>query len=127
LGLTTPRLKLGIRSRMKGIHLNKLHRYVGIIIAPFMAIQTLTGLLLSFGPFRRGGSAVTGWNLSIIDKGWDDIFIKTHFGPGLISDGYHLLLGAGIIWMALSGWMLYLRGMRLRKKTGNNNAAGVKP
>jgi len=31
---------------MKGIHLNKLHRYVGIIIAPFMAIQTLTGLLL---------------------------------------------------------------------------------
>jgi uncharacterized iron-regulated membrane protein len=112
---------------VKGIHLNKLHRYVGIVIAPFMAIQTLTGLLLSFGPFRRGGPALTDRELPIINNGWDVIFIKTHFGPGVISDSYHLLLGAGIIWMALSGWILYLRGRRLRKKTGNNDGAGEKP
>jgi len=29
----------------KGIYLNKLHRYVGICIAPFLVIQTLSGLL----------------------------------------------------------------------------------
>lgn len=112
---------------MKRIHLNKLHRYVGIIIAPFLAIQTLTGLLLSFGPFRRGGSVLAGQDLPIINKQLDGIFIKTHFGPGVINDSYHLLLGAGIIWMALSGWMLYLRGRRVRKKAGNNDVAGVKP
>lgn len=112
---------------MKGIHLNKLHRYVGIAIAPFMAIQTLTGLLLSFGPFRRDGSVLTGQDLPVIHNRLDDIFVKTHFGPGIINDSYHLLLGAGIIWMALSGWMLYLRGRRLRNKTVNNNAAGEKP
>ena len=55
---------------MKGPVLNKAHRYVGIIIAPFMVIQVLSGLLLDFGLFRRGAAtpggaaeARAGWGL----------------------------------------------------------------
>jgi hypothetical protein len=34
----------------------------------------------------------------------------------LLNDAYHLLLGAGIIWMAVSGWILYLRIRRIMRK-----------
>jgi hypothetical protein len=39
---------------MKNIRINTLHRYVGIVIAPFIVLQTISGLLLGFGLFRRG-------------------------------------------------------------------------
>ena len=100
---------------MKGIYLNKLHRYVGIVIAPFLVIQTITGLLLSFSLIRRAGSTMPDQGLNMVSGYWNEIFAKTHFGPGVIGDAYHLLLGAGIIWMSASGWILYLRGRRLRK------------
>ena len=111
---------------MKGIHLNKLHRYVGIIIAPFMVIQTLTGLMLSFGPLRLSGSALLERHLPVLHDWWNGI-VKAHFGPEIIDDGYHLLLGAGIFWMAFSGWRLYLRGRRLRKKMEKSTTTGGKP
>ena len=45
---------------MKGPFLNRVHRYVGIVIAPFLVVQTLSGLLLNFGMFRRSGSMLPG-------------------------------------------------------------------
>jgi uncharacterized iron-regulated membrane protein len=103
---------------MKGPYLNRLHRYVGISMAPFLLLQTLSGLFLDFGLFRRGQEepqpAARGW--------WDLFLVKLHFAPGLVSDAYHLLLGAAIFWMAISGWLLYLRIRRVRM-----NAAVVRP
>ena len=101
---------------MKAPSLNKLHRYVGIAIAPFLVIQTLSGLLLDMGMFRRGASvpgvaaATDGW--------WDLLLAKAHFGPGLINDTYHILLACGIVWMAYSGWLLYLRNRRVHRQGG---------
>lgn len=103
---------------MKGIRINLLHRYVGIVIAPFLIIQAFSGLLLDFGLFRRGGSATTGKMLTESRGAWDAFLVKIHFGPGLLSDIYHLLLGTGIIWMAASGWVLYARIRKSRKKAG---------
>jgi len=110
---------------MKAIHINKLHRYVGIIIAPFMVIQTLTGLMLNFGPLRLSGSALLERHLPVLHGWWNGI-VEAHFGPEIIDELYHLLLGAGIFWMAFSGWMLYLRGRRLRKKIVKSTTAGEK-
>ncbi len=99
---------------MKGPLLNKAHRYVGTAIAPFMILQVLSGLFLDFGLFRRG-EAVPG-GAAAARAGWDLFLVNAHFGPGLLSDFYHILLGCGIIWMACSGWFLYLRIRRLRHK-----------
>ncbi len=98
---------------MKDIRLNTLHRYVGIAIAPFMVIQTLSGLLLDFGLFRRGAGEE---GTPVSRASWDLLLVKVHFGPGWLGDAYHLLLGAGIVWMALSGWILYLRVRRSRRR-----------
>ncbi len=97
-----------------GPHLNKAHRYVGIVIAPFIIIQVLSGLFLDFGLFRRGEATPGGTATARV--GWDLLLVKAHFGPGFLSDSYHILLGCGIIWMACSGWFLYLRIWRLRHK-----------
>ena len=98
---------------MKAPPLNKLHRYVGISIAPFIVIQAVTGLLLDFGLFRRNHPTIEG---AVARSGWDLFLLKMHFGPGLVNDTYHILLGIGIVWMAWSGWLLYLRMRRVRRQ-----------
>src|SRR5262245_22859307 len=98
---------------MKDIRLNTLHRYIGIAIAPFLVIQTLSGLLLDFGLFRRGAGEE---GVPASRGALDLLLVKVHFGPGWLGDTYHLLLGVGIVWMALSGWILYLRVRRARRR-----------
>ena len=101
---------------MNGPNLNKAHRYVGVIIAPFMVLQGLSGLFHDFGLFRRGSPPEGG--VVATRAGWDLFLVKTHFGPGLLSDAYHILLACGIVWMACSGWLLYLRIRRVLRKAG---------
>ncbi len=102
---------------MKAIYLNKMHRYVGICIAPFIVIQTFSGLLLDFGFFRRSRSGLDVEVASHARNLADTLLVKIHFGPGLLNDCYHLLLGLGVLWMAVTGWMLYLRIIKMRKKS----------
>jgi len=102
-------------ARMKEQLLRRLHRYVGIVIAPYLVIQTVSGLLLGFGFFRRPGSAMSERSALILPGSWDDFLVKAHFEAGWAGDVYHLLLGAGIVWMALSGWAIYLQGRRREK------------
>ena len=102
---------------MKAIYLNKLHRYVGICIAPFIVIQTFSGLLLDFGLFRRSRSGPGVEDASHARNVADSLLVKIHFGPGLLNDCYHLLLGLGVLWMAVTGWMLYLRIRKMQKKS----------
>jgi uncharacterized iron-regulated membrane protein len=112
---------------MKGIYLNKLHRFVGICIAPFLVIQTLSGLLLDFGLFRRGSFGPGVEAGSHARKVADALLVKLHFGPGAVNDCYHLVLGLGVVWMALSGWTLYLRIRRARRKSMKINNPGGAP
>ena len=100
---------------MKAQLLHKLHRYVGIVIAPLLVIQTASGLLLGFGFFRRPGAAMNERGVLILPGSWDDILVKVHFEAGWAGDACHLLLGVGIVWMALSGWVIYLQGRRREK------------
>jgi uncharacterized iron-regulated membrane protein len=99
---------------MKAPYLNKAHRYVGITIAPFMVIQVLSGLFLDFGLFRRGTS-IPG-DAAKSRAGWDIFLVKAHFGPGLLSDAYHIVLACGIVWMACSGCLLFLRIKRMQRQ-----------
>ena len=108
---------------MKGIHLNKLHRYVGITLAPFLIIQTLSGLFLKFGLFRRGGHAAEGGAVSATGF-FDPILVKAHFGQGFVNDIYHIILGLAIAWMVVSGWILFLRIRRVQRRTSRPAGSG---
>jgi uncharacterized iron-regulated membrane protein len=106
---------------MKKIRINTVHRYIGIAISPFIALQTITGLFLDYGLFRRGSFGPGTARLQETLGVWDKFLTKTHFGSGLTNDTYHLLLGAGIIWMVVSGWVLYLRVRRNRKSLSEHS------
>ena len=109
---------------MKGIQFNKLHRYVGITLAPFLVIQTISGLFLDFGLFRRGAAGTNVEGAVHIGGYYDLLLVKAHFGPGLASDIYHILLGLAIVWMAVSGWALFLRIRRAQKRIGRSSSVG---
>lgn len=109
---------------MKGIYLNKLHRYVGITLAPFIVIQTMSGLLLKFGLFRRGGAGIGGVEAVPAAGVFDPFLVKAHFGPGIVNDIYHILMALAIVWMAVTGWMLFLRIRRAQRRSSRPADAG---
>jgi uncharacterized iron-regulated membrane protein len=108
---------------MKGIQLNKLHRYVGITLAPFLVIQALSGILLKFGLFNKGKGGEMGGLLSPTGN-FDHLLVKIHFGPGLVNGIYHILVALAILWMAVTGWLLYLRIRKAQKRMTKTHAAG---
>jgi uncharacterized iron-regulated membrane protein len=107
---------------MKGIQFNKLHRYVGITLAPFLVIQALSGILLKFGLFSRGGGGGMGGVLSP-EGSFDRLLIEVHFGPGM-AEIYHLLVALAILWMAVSGWLLFMRIRKAQRRITRAHAAG---
>lgn len=110
---------------MKDILLHKLHRYVGIAVAPFLVIQTVSGLLLGFGLFRRPEAFMNERTLLVLPGNWDEFLIKVHFESGRAGDAYHLLLAAGIFWLAVSGWIIHLRNQGKRRNSDPRNGPGV--
>lgn len=108
---------------MKGIQLNKLHRYVGITLAPFLVIQALSGILLKYGLFGRGVGGEMGRVLSPPGR-FDHLLVKIHFGPGLVNEIYHVLVALAILWMAVTGWLLFMRIRKAQKRMTRTHAAG---
>ena len=93
------------------------HRRVGVAIALFVLLQAGTGLLLEWENFFRPEPAL---QRHVHEEEETDIPATIHHGSffaatrPLIS-AYRLLLAAGLIWMALSGGVIFLR-MRSRSR-----------
>jgi cytochrome b len=87
------------------------HRRVGVAIALFVLLQAGTGLLLEWENFFRPEPAL---QRHVHEEEETDIPATIHHGSffaatrPLIS-AYRLLLAAGLIWMALSGGVIFLR------------------
>ncbi len=108
---------------MKEANLRKWHRNLGILIALFIMIQTGSGFIISLGQLsvphshadqtthesnHNGGEAPSFWNESLT-------FL--HHGGGAMGTIYRLLLGVGMMAMAVSGSMIFFRiRARARKR-----------
>lgn len=111
---------------MKAVILNKLHRYVGITLAPFFLLQTLSGLFLDFGLFRKSAPS-SAETVTARTRGlFDSLLVKVHFGAGIINDCYHVLLGLAVTWMAVTGWLLFLRIRRIQRRSAGSAAQEVR-
>ena len=97
---------------MKEPDLRKVHRLTGIVIAPFIILQALSGILLSvdwlLGIHRRAGDGIKE-NIPPLLRLWDMILVEIHYGPGVGGAFYHILLGIGAVWVAVSGFMIFLK------------------
>jgi uncharacterized iron-regulated membrane protein len=89
----------------------KWHRKAGIILAPLLILQAVSGLFLSIdwllGIHHRGGEIIT--ELPPLLRLWDFILVEIHYGFGVPGALYHILLGIGLVWLAFSGFIIYLR------------------
>lgn len=104
---------------MKELVLRKLHRIVGVVIAPLLILQALSGIFLSvdwlLGFHRRIGETIKE-NIPPLIRLWDMILVNIHYGLGVGGAFYHVLLGIGAIWVAASGFMIFLKIRERQKK-----------
>jgi hypothetical protein len=106
---------------MKEINLRKWHRRVGIILALFIILQAGSGLLITLGdlipseshaPTEPGiATAVADEEESFLEEAVDFI----HHGGDTAGALYRIVLGAGILWMAVSGGLIFFQ-VRARSK-----------
>ena len=85
---------------MQEKNLRKVHRYVGNIIAIFVIIQALSGTILSVQLLLGGAPLGT-----TVDGIWDLV----HFRLGPAGNIYRIMLGLGIILMAVTGGWISLK------------------
>jgi succinate dehydrogenase/fumarate reductase cytochrome b subunit len=104
---------------MKELQLRKLHRVAGVVLAPFLVLQALSGVLLSvdwlLGIHHRVGESVRG-TVPALARIWDAALVEIHYGAGVGGAVYHILLGVAVVVLAASGIGIYLQvRARLRR------------
>jgi len=107
---------------MKEPDLRKWHRLIGTALALFIIIQAATGLILSLGQIT--GEHIHNHGNGAALPGHDDestVFsnraLKSlHHGGANIGMVYRLLVGAGMLWMAGSGVMIFFKVLGRKKK-----------
>ncbi len=104
-------------SQMKERDLIKWHRNVGIVLAPLLVLQAISGVFLSaewlLGYHQRVCEAIRGVPLLILLL--DKLIVEIHYGLGVPGAIEHIVLGTGLGWITISGFMMFLN-TRARKK-----------
>ncbi len=101
-------------------YLRNLHRYAGLLFAPFIFLQTISGLVLTFGVFRQVDETLADAAPEAVSSTWNVLILGMHYGPGTIGWIYHSLIGLALLWLIVSGvWMWtdsFLRKKRAEKQ-----------
>ena len=100
---------------MKESALRKLHRRVGIMLALFIVLQAATGCLISFGYLVPASghthSELVGQHAQERQGPslWNTTITAIHYGAGSAGDVYRILLGIGLVVMAVSGSSIFVK------------------
>ena len=87
--------------------LRRWHRLAGIVLAPFLLLQAVSGLILTYGIFTRVAGVLAADAPPPVRTAWNLLMAKMHFGPGLIGWIYHSVIGLGLVWMIGSGLWIW--------------------
>lgn len=100
---------------MKEVNLRKWHRNLGIAMALFIILQAGSGFLISLSqlsvPHSHAGQATHGSSHSGEEERsfWNEDLGLLHHGGGTTGTIYRLVLGIGMMAMAVSGSMIFFR------------------
>jgi len=83
--------------------LRRLHRSIGLPLVLFIVIQSATGLFLAIE------------NMLGSYWGWGGLLRDMHHSYGVPGDLYRVLIGLGMLWMAISGVLIY-RAIQIRTR-----------
>jgi hypothetical protein len=108
---------------MKESVLRRWHRNLGILLALFIILQAGTGFLISLGEFsalHSNGHEDTHASSHGNNEGeslWHEGLEFIHHGAGTAGSLYRILIGIGLLWMAVSGTIIFFK-IRTRSKKG---------
>jgi hypothetical protein len=108
---------------MKEADLRKWHRRMGLGLALFFVIQAGTGLLISFGEWSPSHSHANSKAHELAEHHEEQEASEhgslglVHHGGGAIGFIYRVLVGTGIIGMAVSGTIIFIESRARVKKT----------
>jgi uncharacterized iron-regulated membrane protein len=87
---------------MDEAYLRKWHRTMGIILAFFIFLQAASGAMMAF-------------EHALDAHGLFGVLTSIHYGGGFLGNLYRVILGLGLMGMATSGTLIYLK-IRARTK-----------
>ena len=108
---------------MKESVLRRWHRSLGILLALFIIFQTGSGFLISFGEFSAPHSHAhedahaSSHGNNEGESLWHEGLEFIHRGAGTAGSLYRILIGIGLLWMAVSGSMIFFK-ISTRSKKG---------
>ena len=108
---------------MKESVLRRWHRGLGILLALFIILQTGSGFLISLGDFSAPHSHALKDTHASFHKNnegeslWHEGLEFIHHGAGAAGNLYRILIVIGLLWMAVSGIMIFFK-IRTRSKKG---------
>jgi len=100
---------------VKEVNLRKWHRNLGIAMALFIILQAGSGFLVSLGqlsvPHSHADPATHGSRQSGEEERslWHEGLVLLHHGGGETGTIYRLVLGVGMMAMAVSGSLIFFR------------------
>jgi hypothetical protein len=100
---------------MKEFTLRNWHRRIGIILVLFIILQAGSGLIITISeiatPHEHDNSATSHSHQQQDED--ESSFHETleflHHGGGIIGISYRILVGTGILWMAFTGLIIYVK------------------
>jgi uncharacterized iron-regulated membrane protein len=96
---------------MKEADLRRVHRLSGVVLAPLLVLQALSGILLSvdwlLGIHQRVGESIRRTVPALL-RVWDAALVEIHYGMGMGGALYHVLLGVAVVGVAGSGFVIFL-------------------
>jgi hypothetical protein len=100
---------------MKEVNLRKWHRRIGIILALFVILQAGSGLLIGLGDLSPSQThahsepAVSSGGHEEAESPWHEALEFIHHGAGSAGALYRIIIGIGILWMAISGGLIFFQ------------------
>jgi hypothetical protein len=87
---------------MKEISVRKYHRIAGIILAIFILLQVLSGVVLTVE--------------NILGIFWGGVIHDIHYRYGLVGNVYRIILGIGLVWLLVTGLFIAIKIQARTKK-----------
>lgn len=107
--------------------IRKWHRRSAVILAPLLALQALSGMMIAFeallGFHHRVSDFLNARETHRLHYAWDYLLLEIHYGGGFIGNLYHVTLVIGTIWLIASGAMIFA-GLRQRARKRRDGAHG---
>ncbi|MGD2125748.1 MAG: hypothetical protein PVG99_06680 [Desulfobacteraceae bacterium] len=100
---------------MKEAQLRKWHRRIGITLSLFIILQAGSGLLISLSNLSIPHTHAQTESVALHERNgegealWDQTLEFIHHGGGGSGTLYRILLGVGLVAMALSGSLIFFK------------------